>query len=70
MLSKDTIDFLTEYRDLCEKYSRMIAACGCCNSPVVVLKREDVDDRLNPGGPLDAHLKHLFSNVCIDDEEE
>ena len=44
--SQEILDFLEEYRKLCEKYNLSIGACGCCNSPWVV-----------SGDPYIGHLK-------------
>ncbi len=42
-------EFLGKYKELCENYNLMIAACGCCDSPFV----EEL------GSELEEHLDHL-----------
>jgi hypothetical protein len=43
-------EFLKEYETLCRKYSIVISACGCCNSPwlsVQSFKPEEIEESIN-----------------------
>jgi len=45
-------NFLREYEKLCKKYGVFIDACGCCNSPWMVLAKDELD--------IDLHIEHLI----------
>ena len=37
------IEYLKEYEALCQKYDIEISSCGCCNSPYLTEKFEEVE---------------------------
>lgn len=48
---RDVDGFLSEYKQLCEKYLLEVDSCGCCNSPFLT----ELDDTTS----LDGSIEHL-----------
>jgi len=44
-------EFLKEYEALCKKYGLFVSACGCCDSPWVVVADSEKE--------IDEHIEHL-----------
>lgn len=50
-MTEEQEHFLKEYKILCEKYHKVVDACGCCNGPWVV---DDQDNKY-----IQRHVDHL-----------
>ena len=50
--SERYMNFLREYEKLCRKYGVYVGACGCCDSPWIVLAKDETD--------IDLHIEHLI----------
>lgn len=53
------IEFLKEYKRICEKFGIVIGACGCCNSPWLTVPYDEDND-------IPWQIKHLLEEYNSD----
>ncbi len=51
------IEFLKEYKTLCEKYNLTVNSCGCCNSPWIT--------GITKGYSITEHILHLLEQMEV-----